>query len=53
MTKASGKRGFSASGRMSVGRFEDEFADEFGVRCDIKVDGELAPDDATIASSSI
>nr|MBC8214977.1 hypothetical protein [Candidatus Neomarinimicrobiota bacterium] len=43
-------KGLKVSGRMSVGRFEKEFEDEFGVKCQIKDCGKLADDNATLAS---
>ncbi|ODS30443.1 MAG: hypothetical protein SCARUB_04451, partial [Candidatus Scalindua rubra] len=43
-------KGIKASGRMSVGRFEKEFEDEFGVKCQIKDGRKLADDNATLAS---
>ena len=43
-------KGLKVSGRMSVGRFEKEFEDEFGVKCQIKTGRRLADDSATIAS---
>src|SRR6056297_1956942 len=38
------------SGKMSVGRFEEEFMKEFGVKIEIKVGGEFADNKATLAS---
>lgn len=44
-------KGFECSGRMSVDRFEQEFYDAFGVRCDILTEnGELADQSASLAS---
>jgi len=42
--------GLKVSGRMSVGRFEKEFEEEFGVKCQIKQGRKLADDKATLAS---
>ena len=44
------KKAFKVSGKMSVGRFEKEFEVIFGVKCDILSKGELASNDARIAS---
>lgn len=44
------KSGFKLSGRMSVGKFEDTFYDEFGVRCDVLKNGEFADNSASLAS---
>lgn len=43
-------KGLKVSGRMSVGRFEKEFEEEFGVKCQIKKGRKLADDAATLAS---
>ena len=43
-------KGIQASGRMSVGRFEEKFEAEFGVRIEIKIGRRLADDNATLAS---
>ena len=48
--RASGKKGLTVSGRMSVGRFEKEFEKLFGVRCEVKKGGRYAPDDSSLAS---
>ena len=48
--RASGKKGFTVSGRMSVGRFEEEFNVNFNVNVQVKKGGRYAPDDATLAS---
>jgi len=39
-----------ASGKMSVGRFEKEFEQEFGVRIEVKIGKRLADNSATLAS---
>ena len=45
------KKGFNASGRMSVERFERMFIDEFDVYCDIlDKNGQIADQSATLAS---
>ena len=43
-------KGIKASGKMSVGRFEKEFEDVFGVRIEVKVKKRLADNNATLAS---
>ena len=43
-------KGITASGKMSVGRFEKEFEQEFGVRIEVKVGKRLADNSATLAS---
>jgi len=43
-------KGLNVSGRMSVGRFEKEFEDEFGVKCQIKKGRKLADDKSTLAA---
>ena len=48
--RASGKKGFAVSGRMSVGRFEKEFDGAFGITVQVKKGGRYAPDGASLAS---
>ena len=46
------KKGFEASGRMSVEKFEQQFRAEFDVYCDILDEkGKIARQSATLASS--
>ena len=48
--KSSGQKGFAVSGRMFVGRFEKEFENEFGVKCQVKKGKYFADNKTSLAS---